>query len=70
MGGIYRSRIKPYGSILFDEPDVLARRLEETVASGFRAIKLGWRPFGRRSRRFDEHIRALVWDEPTHKYDT
>jgi D-galactarolactone cycloisomerase len=54
LGGIYRSRIKPYGSILFDEPDVLARRLEETVTRGFRAIKLGWRPFGRRSRRFDE----------------
>jgi L-alanine-DL-glutamate epimerase-like enolase superfamily enzyme len=54
LGGTYRSRIKPYGSILFDEPDVLARRLEETVARGFRAIKLGWRPFGRRSRRFDE----------------
>jgi len=51
---MYRSRIKPYGSILFDEPDVLAQRLEETVARGFRAIKLGWRPFGRRSRRFDE----------------
>jgi len=54
LGGVYRSRIKPYGSILFDEPDVLSRRLEETVARGFRAIKLGWRPFGRRSRRFDE----------------
>ncbi|HUE17934.1 MAG TPA: mandelate racemase/muconate lactonizing enzyme family protein [Planctomycetaceae bacterium] len=54
LGGIYRSRIKPYGSILFDEPDVLVARLEETVARGFRAIKLGWRPFGRRSRRFDE----------------
>jgi L-alanine-DL-glutamate epimerase-like enolase superfamily enzyme len=54
LGGMYRSRIKPYGSILFDEPDVLAQRLQETVARGFRAIKLGWRPFGRRSRRFDE----------------
>jgi D-galactarolactone cycloisomerase len=54
LGGIYRSRIKPYGSILFDEPDVLAGRLEETVERGFRSIKLGWRPFGRRSRRFDE----------------
>lgn len=54
LGGIYRSRIRPYGSILFDEPDVLARRLEETVERGFRSIKLGWRPFGRRSRRFDE----------------
>jgi D-galactarolactone cycloisomerase len=54
MGGIYRSKIKPYGSILFDEPEVLAKRLAETVERGFRAIKLGWRPFGRRSRRFDE----------------
>jgi D-galactarolactone cycloisomerase len=54
LGGVYRERIKPYGSILFDDPDVLAGRLEETVGRGFRAIKLGWRPFGRRSRRFDE----------------
>ncbi|MBW3542083.1 MAG: mandelate racemase/muconate lactonizing enzyme family protein [Planctomycetes bacterium] len=54
LGGNYRTSIKPYGSILFDEPDALRRRLEDTVAHGFRAIKLGWRPFGRRSRRFDE----------------
>lgn len=54
LGGNYRDRIKPYGSILFDEPDVLRERLEQTVARGFRAIKLGWRPFGRRNSRFDE----------------
>src|SRR5690606_13461697 len=54
LGGNYRQFIKPYGSILFDEPDVLARRLEDVVARGFRAIKLGWRPFGRRDSRFDE----------------
>lgn len=54
LGGNYRARIKPYGSILFDEPDVLRGRLEETVGRGFRAIKLGWRPFGRRDREFDE----------------
>jgi len=54
LGGNYRSRIKPYGSMLFDEPDVLRNRLEETVERGFRAIKLGWRPFGRRDRKFDE----------------
>ncbi len=54
LGGNYRSRIKPYGSILFDEPDVLAARLEETVSRGFRAIKMGWRPFGRQDRKFDE----------------
>ncbi len=54
LGGNYRQRIKPYGSMLFDEPDVLRTRLQETVARGFRAIKLGWRPFGRRDRKFDE----------------
>ncbi|HUG91129.1 MAG TPA: mandelate racemase/muconate lactonizing enzyme family protein [Planctomycetaceae bacterium] len=54
LGGNYRSRIKAYGSILFDEPDALTRRLEDTVARGFKAIKLGWRPFGRRTPRFDE----------------
>jgi L-alanine-DL-glutamate epimerase-like enolase superfamily enzyme len=54
LGGNYRSRIKPYGSILFDEPDRLARTLEETVSRGFKAIKMGWRPFGRRDRKFDE----------------
>lgn len=54
LGGNYRSRIKPYGSMLFDEPDRLARSLEATVARGFKAIKMGWRPFGRRDRKFDE----------------
>jgi L-alanine-DL-glutamate epimerase-like enolase superfamily enzyme len=28
--------------------------LEDVVARGFRAIKMGWRPFGRRDRKFDE----------------
>lgn len=54
LGGNYRTTIKPYGSILFDEPDLLSRRLESVVERGFRAIKLGWRPFGRRDRKFDE----------------
>ena len=54
LGGCYRSRIKPYGSILFDEPDRLRDTLQATVARGFKAIKLGWRPFGRRSSQFDE----------------
>ena len=54
LGGNYRTSIKPYGSILFDEPDALARTLEDTVSRGFRAIKMGWRPFGRRDRAFDE----------------
>jgi L-alanine-DL-glutamate epimerase-like enolase superfamily enzyme len=54
LGGCYRDRIKPYGSILFDEPGPLRDKLEATVQRGFRAIKLGWRPFGRRDAKFDE----------------
>lgn len=54
LGGNYRSAIKPYGSILFDEPGPLRKSLESVVGRGFRAIKLGWRPFGRRDRAFDE----------------
>src|SRR5438477_1087519 len=54
LGGNYRTRIKPYGSILFDEPGPLRDTLQATVARGFKAIKLGWRPFGRRDGRTDE----------------
>jgi len=54
LGGCYRSRIKPYGSLLFDEPDALREKLKAAVARGFKAIKLGWKPFGRRDAKFDE----------------
>jgi L-alanine-DL-glutamate epimerase-like enolase superfamily enzyme len=54
LGGYYRTKIKPYGSILFDEPGPLRDKLQRTVAAGFKAIKLGWRPFGRRDRKTDE----------------
>jgi L-alanine-DL-glutamate epimerase-like enolase superfamily enzyme len=54
LGGNYRDRIKPYASILFDDPPVLREKLQQQVARGFRAIKMGWRPFGRVSRQLDE----------------
>jgi L-alanine-DL-glutamate epimerase-like enolase superfamily enzyme len=54
LGGCYRDRIKPYGSILFDEPPRLREKLQHAVGRGFRAIKMGWRPFGRRDRKTDE----------------
>jgi D-galactarolactone cycloisomerase len=67
LGGVYRNRIQPYGSILFDEPEALKKTLAEVMARGFRAIKLGWRPFGRRDRSFDELLvrtaRKTVGDE-------
>ena len=54
LGGVYRDRIKPYGSLLFDEPDRLAEKLRYAVARGFKAIKLGWTPFGRIDAKMDE----------------
>jgi L-alanine-DL-glutamate epimerase-like enolase superfamily enzyme len=54
LGGYYRERIKPYGSILFDEPDILREKLQAVLARGFRAIKLGWKPFGRVDSKTDE----------------
>src|SRR6478736_6799223 len=62
LGGNYRSRIKPYGSILFDEPSRLRDTLLQTVARGFKAIKLGWRPFGRRDARTDELLMRTARD--------
>jgi L-alanine-DL-glutamate epimerase-like enolase superfamily enzyme len=56
LGGYYRDRIKPYGSILFDEPGPLGEKLQRALARGFKAIKMGWRPFGRRDRRTDERL--------------
>lgn len=54
LGGYYRDRIKPYGSVLFDEPAKLRDKLQDVVSRGFKAIKLGWRPFGRVDRKTDE----------------
>jgi L-alanine-DL-glutamate epimerase-like enolase superfamily enzyme len=56
LGGNYRDRIKPYASMLFDDPPRLAEKLQEQIERGFRAIKMGWRPFGRVSRQLDEHL--------------
>lgn len=56
LGGRYRESIKPYGSLLMDEPDVLRAALEEGMSRGFQAFKIGWGPFGRRDRKTDELI--------------
>ncbi len=67
LGGYYRTKIKPYASTLFDEPELLAARLRGLTERGFRAIKMGWRPFGRRNSAFDELLvqtaRATVGPE-------
>ena len=56
LGGRYREKIKPYGSLLMTEPENLPPRLEDAVSRGFRAIKMGWGPFGRVSGELDEAI--------------
>ena len=62
LGGVYRTRIKPYGSLLFDEPDALRWKLGQAVARGFKAIKLGWKPFGRRDAKTDELLMRTARD--------
>ncbi len=57
LGGIYRTRVRPYCSLLMEEPDRMKAVLEPYVAQGFRAFKIGWGPFGRRgSAKLDEDI--------------
>jgi L-alanine-DL-glutamate epimerase-like enolase superfamily enzyme len=62
LGGCYRDRIKPYASLLFAEIPQLRDNLQATLDRGFRAIKLGWRPFGRRDARTDEALIAAARD--------
>jgi len=56
LGGRYRERVKPYASILMDEPEVLAEHLKALIERRFRAFKIGWGPFGRRNEATDEAI--------------
>ena len=56
LGGRYRERVQPYASLLMDEPAPLQDHLLRVKAQGFRAFKIGWGPFGRRSAATDEAI--------------
>jgi D-galactarolactone cycloisomerase len=56
LGGRYRDRVRPYASILMDQPEPLAEQLRQIAARGFRAFKIGWGPFGRDSHTLDEQI--------------
>jgi D-galactarolactone cycloisomerase len=56
LGGRYRDRVRPYASILMEEPDRLSAHLGAILAQGFRAFKIGWGPFGRHSNSLDEQI--------------
>jgi len=67
LGGRYRERALPYASLLMREPAALAEQLLAIRAQGFRAFKIGWGPFGRRSGALDEAMvraaRQAVGDE-------
>jgi D-galactarolactone cycloisomerase len=56
LGGRYRSRVRPYASLLMQEPAALADQLVAIKAQGFSAFKIGWGPFGRKSAALDEAI--------------
>jgi D-galactarolactone cycloisomerase len=56
LGGRYRDRVRPYASLLMDQPEPLAEHLRQIAERGFRAFKIGWGPFGRDNDRLDEQI--------------
>jgi D-galactarolactone cycloisomerase len=56
LGGRHRSRVRPYASLLMQEPAALADHLVAIQAQGFSAFKIGWGPFGRKSAALDEAI--------------
>jgi D-galactarolactone cycloisomerase len=58
LGGRYREKVKPYASLLADEPGALAQHLSGLLQQGFRAFKIGWGPLGRVSHAMDESIVA------------
>lgn len=57
LGGCYRTKVMAYASILMEMPDLMKERTAEFSAQGYRAIKIGWGPFGRHDdTRLDEAI--------------
>lgn len=56
LGGRYRERVRPYASLLMREPERMPDELLPVKAQGFRAFKIGWGPFGRKSPALDEAI--------------
>ena len=56
MGGRYRDRVRPYASILAEEPGAMQARLLPLKSRGFTAFKIGWGPLGRKSAALDEAV--------------
>lgn len=56
LGGRYHEAAPAYASVLFDPTDTLSERTAELRKRGFRAIKLGWEPFGQQGLAEDEKL--------------
>lgn len=67
LGGARRSRIKAYASALMPEtPLEAAKKAEQFVEEGYRAVKFGWGPIGKDAKAdeiFIRSIRSAVGDE-------
>jgi L-alanine-DL-glutamate epimerase-like enolase superfamily enzyme len=56
LGGAHRGAVPTYGSVLFVPVESLSQRIEQMKERGFRAIKLGWDPFGQHPLAQDEEL--------------
>jgi L-alanine-DL-glutamate epimerase-like enolase superfamily enzyme len=56
LGGRYHSAVPAYGSALFLPLETLTQRIHRMRELGFRAIKLGWEPFGHQGLAEDERL--------------
>ena len=69
LGGRYREQVRPYASLLMEEPGRLADHLLSLKEQGFQAFKIGWGPFGRQDGATDETIvraaRETIGEEAT-----
>ena len=63
LGGRYRERVRPYGSLLMAEPDEMKERVRDAKDRGFHSFKIGWGPFGRVDAAMDEAIVAAAREE-------
>jgi D-galactarolactone cycloisomerase len=67
LGGVYRDRVRPYASLLIEDPSPLTDKLAALTEQGFTAFKLGWGDFGRRNARYDEAVvstaRQVIGDQ-------
>jgi L-alanine-DL-glutamate epimerase-like enolase superfamily enzyme len=63
LGGRCRERVQPYCSLLMEPPTAMHAAISRFKASGFRAFKIGWGPFGRHNDPgLDEAIVAAARD--------